>query len=51
VDDRLEGTLAVVAWCASRGVAVVRVHDVREARRTVEMIAAIERAGEVRGHR
>jgi dihydropteroate synthase len=48
VDDRLEGTLAACAWCAMRGVDVVRVHDVRAVRRTVEMIAAIKR-GDVEG--
>jgi dihydropteroate synthase len=42
--DRLEGTLAVVAWCAMRGVEVVRVHDVRPARRVVDMIAALGEA-------
>ncbi len=41
VGDRLEGTLAAVAWCAAAGVGMVRVHDVREARRVVDMIAAI----------
>jgi len=48
VDDRLEGTLAACAWCAVHGVDVVRVHDVRTVRRTVEMIAAIKR-GDVEG--
>jgi len=41
VSDRLEGTLAAVAWCAMHGVEVVRVHDVRAARRVVETIGAI----------
>jgi dihydropteroate synthase len=41
VDDRLEGTLAACAWCASHGVAIVRVHDVRAVRRVVDMIGAI----------
>jgi dihydropteroate synthase len=44
VDDRLEGTLAAVAWCATRGADVVRVHDVKESRRVVDMIAAIASA-------
>ncbi len=44
VDDRLDGTLAACAWCASHGIDVVRVHDVKAVRRTVEMIAAIKRA-------
>jgi dihydropteroate synthase len=39
--DRLEGTLAAVAWCAMHEVDVVRVHDVKEARRVVDMIEAI----------
>ncbi|MGH7856654.1 MAG: dihydropteroate synthase, partial [Candidatus Binatia bacterium] len=41
VEDRLEGTLAAVAWCAAHGVAVVRVHDVRAVRRVVDMTEAI----------
>jgi dihydropteroate synthase len=41
VDQRLEGTLAVVAWCAAHHVDVVRVHDVLEARRVVDMIARL----------
>jgi dihydropteroate synthase len=41
VEDRLEGTLAVCAWCASKGVDVVRVHDVLATRRVVDMIAKL----------
>jgi len=41
LEDRLAGTLAAVAWCAMHGVDVVRVHDVGEARRVVDMIGAI----------
>jgi dihydropteroate synthase len=41
LEERLEGTLAACAWCASHGVAVVRVHDVAAVRRTVDMIARI----------
>ncbi len=41
VEDRLPGTLAVVAWCATRGVDAVRVHDVKESRAVIDMIAAI----------
>jgi dihydropteroate synthase len=41
IDRRLGGTLAVVAWCAMRHVDVVRVHDVLEARRVVDMIARL----------
>ena len=39
--DRLEGTLAAVAWCAMHDVDFVRVHDVSEARRVVDMIGRI----------
>jgi dihydropteroate synthase len=38
---RLEGTLAAVAVAALNGAAVVRVHDVAEARRVVEVVDAI----------
>jgi dihydropteroate synthase len=40
-DDRLEGTLALVAMCASAGAHMVRVHDVRAALRTVQMVEAV----------
>jgi dihydropteroate synthase len=43
-DDRLEGTAATVAWLASRGVHIVRVHDVREMSRVVRVIDAIRNA-------
>ncbi len=39
--ERLEGTLAVVAWCAMHGVDVVRVHDVLQARRVVDMVGRL----------
>jgi dihydropteroate synthase len=41
--DRLFGTAAVSALCADRGVEIVRVHDVLENRRTVDMIDAVRR--------
>jgi dihydropteroate synthase len=41
VDDRLEGTLAACLWCVSKGVAYVRVHDVKEVRRAIDMAEAI----------
>jgi dihydropteroate synthase len=44
VDDRLEGTAAAVAWCAFKGVEMVRVHDVKAMRRVVDMAAAIQNA-------
>lgn len=40
--ERLEGTLALVAVCAQAGIDIIRVHDVRSARRTVTMIEAVE---------
>jgi dihydropteroate synthase len=44
VMDRVEGTAAAVAYMASRGAHVVRVHDVREIARVVRVIDAIVRA-------
>jgi dihydropteroate synthase len=44
VDDRLEGTLAAVAWLVAHGVQIVRVHDVREAVRVCRMVEAIRDA-------
>lgn len=41
-DARLEGTLALVALCALRGAAIVRVHDVFSSVRVVQMIEATE---------
>jgi dihydropteroate synthase len=43
VDDRIEGTAGVVAWCAAEGVDVVRVHDVKEMARVVRVVDAISR--------
>ena len=43
VDDRIEGTAGVVAWCAAEGVDIVRVHDVKEMTRVVRVIDAIAR--------
>lgn len=44
VDDRLEGTAAVVAWLVAAGVHVLRVHDVRAMARVVRMVEAIKEA-------
>jgi dihydropteroate synthase len=41
--DRVEGTAGAVAWCASHGVDVVRVHDVRPMSRVVRVVDAIAR--------
>ena len=40
-DERLEGTLATIAYAVSKGAGIVRVHDVREARRAVAVVDAI----------
>lgn len=42
--ERLEGTLALVALSVAAGVAIVRVHDVRAAVRTVRMVEAVRGA-------
>jgi dihydropteroate synthase len=41
--DRLEGTFGAVAWCASRGVDLVRVHDVAPVVRLLRVVDAIAR--------
>jgi dihydropteroate synthase len=39
--DRLMGTAATVAWCASQGAAMVRVHDVAPMVKVVKVVQAI----------
>jgi len=46
VDERLEGTLAAVATAVINGAAVVRVHDVKQCRRVVDVTDAIREAGD-----
>jgi dihydropteroate synthase len=41
VGERLEGTMATVAVCAWQGARLFRVHEVRQARRTVDMVTSI----------
>lgn len=41
-DGRLEGTIAVTSLCAHKGIALVRVHDVRENYLAAKMINAIK---------
>ncbi|MEW6510230.1 MAG: dihydropteroate synthase [Bacteroidota bacterium] len=43
VGERLEGTLAAVTACILNGANIVRVHDVREARRAAQVADAIRR--------
>lgn len=45
VKDRLEGTLAVVAFAVLHGASFVRVHDVKEVKRTVRVLEEILSAG------
>ena len=42
VEDRLEGTLALVALCARERADIVRVHDVAAAVRVVKMVEAVD---------
>jgi dihydropteroate synthase len=44
LQDRLDGTLAATALAAHDGAQVFRVHEVRQTRRVLEMVAAIEGA-------
>lgn len=41
VEERLEGTAAVVAWAVANGAHVVRVHDVKEMARVTRMVEAV----------
>jgi dihydropteroate synthase len=41
VTERLEGTLAVLALCAWMGARVFRVHNVKEARRAIDMVSVV----------
>jgi dihydropteroate synthase len=43
--ERVEGTIAAVAWAVARGAHAVRVHDVREVVRAVRVLDAIAGAG------
>lgn len=42
VGERVAGTLAATAWCAARGVAAFRVHEVAETLDVIRTIAAIQ---------
>ena len=41
VDDRLEASLAVTAMAVMNGAQIIRVHDVKESRRVIDMTWAI----------
>ncbi|HBF69406.1 MAG TPA: dihydropteroate synthase, partial [Thermotoga sp.] len=40
-EERLEGTLAVTAYCTMKGVDIIRVHDVLPNKRVIRMMEAI----------
>ena len=42
VGKRVAGTLAATAWCAARGVAALRVHEVEETVDVIRMTGAIQ---------
>ena len=46
-DDRLPGSLAAVASAWHRGARIFRVHDVAPTRHLVDLMAAVDRAGEL----
>jgi len=50
VDERLEGSLATVAFGVMKGCQIVRVHDVKETVRTVKMIDFLTGMTEVEGN-
>lgn len=41
-EDRLEGTLAVTAWCCIKNVDIIRVHDVKENKRVLKIIESLK---------
>jgi len=43
-EERLEGSLASAMWCMIKGASILRVHDVKETKRAVRMLEAIEQA-------
>jgi dihydropteroate synthase len=44
-EERLEGTLAVTVLCTLNGVDIVRVHDVKENRRAIDIVEAVKCRG------
>jgi len=41
-EERLEGSLASAMWCMIKGASILRVHDVKETKKAVKMLEAIE---------
>jgi dihydropteroate synthase len=48
-EDRVEGTAGAVAWCATQGVDLVRVHDVLEMTRVLRVVDALSRVHQKNG--
>ncbi|MGH8919025.1 MAG: dihydropteroate synthase, partial [Actinomycetes bacterium] len=48
VTERIEGTLATLAVCAWLGARVFRVHNVRQARRALDMVSVIRGSSQPR---
>jgi dihydropteroate synthase len=44
VEDRIYGTAGVVAYCALKGVNVIRIHDVSQMKDVIDLVQAIEKA-------
>jgi dihydropteroate synthase len=44
VEERLEGTLAAQVVAQLKGARIIRAHDVKEARRAIDMVGAITKA-------
>lgn len=42
--ERLIGSLGVAAWCAQRGVSILRVHDVEETKEILEIFETIQKS-------
>jgi len=41
-EERLEGSLASAIWCLTKGANILRVHDVKETKRAIGMVEAIQ---------
>jgi len=41
-EERLEGSLTSAIWCMMKGASILRVHDVKETKRAVKMVEAIQ---------
>lgn len=48
-EERLNGTLAITAYCAMHDIDIVRVHDVKENVEIIRIIEAIKNVGDKMG--